>query len=63
MGFTGGRLARTPRPPLLVISGELDFPVLRTYTAVLVGALREWYAQPDYVRPTTVADLPHPLVE
>ncbi|MGH3564773.1 MAG: hypothetical protein ACRDRH_01805 [Pseudonocardia sp.] len=56
-------MARTPRPPLLVISGELDFPVLRTYTAVLVGALREWYAQPDYVRPTTVADLPHPLVE
>lgn len=46
-----------------MISGELDFPVLRTDAAELVDALRERYAQRDHVRLTTVADLPHPLAE
>lgn len=59
----GDIAARIPQPPLLVISGELDFPVLRTDAAELVGALRERYAQPDHVRLTTVADLSHPLAE
>ncbi|HET9255214.1 MAG TPA: prolyl oligopeptidase family serine peptidase [Pseudonocardiaceae bacterium] len=55
--------ARTPQPPLLVISGELDFPVLRTDAAELVTALRERYAQPGHVQLTTVPNLPHPLAE
>lgn len=59
----GDIAARTPQPPLLVISGELDFPVLRADAAELVGALRDRYAQADHVRLTTVADLPHPLAE
>jgi hypothetical protein len=46
-----------------MVSGELDFPVLRTDAADLVDALREQYTQPDHVRLTTVADLPHPLGE
>jgi dienelactone hydrolase len=59
----GDIAARTPQPPLLVISGELDFPVLRTDAAELVEALRQRYAQPDHVQLTTVADLAHPLAE
>jgi dienelactone hydrolase len=55
--------ARTPQPPLLVLSGELDFPVLRADAAELVGALRERYAQPDHIQLTTVPDLAHPLAE
>ena len=55
--------ARTPQPALLMVSGELDFPVLRTDAADLVDALREPYTQPDHVRLTTVAGLPHPLAE
>ena len=55
--------ARTPQPPLLVLSGELDFPVLRADAAELVGALRERYAQPDHIALTTVPDLAHPLAE
>jgi dienelactone hydrolase len=46
----GDIAARTPQPPLLVISGELDFPMLRADAAELVGL-------------TTVANLPHPLAE
>jgi dienelactone hydrolase len=60
---TGDIAARAPQPPLLVISGELDFPVLRTDAAELVDALRQRYAQPDHVQLTTVADLAHPLAE
>lgn len=63
MARAGDIAARTPQPPLLVISGELDFPVLRADAAELVGALRDRYAQADHVRLTTVADLPHPLAE
>jgi pimeloyl-ACP methyl ester carboxylesterase len=55
--------ASTPQPALLMVSGELDFPVLRTDAADLVDALREPYTQPDHVRLTTVAGLPHPLAE
>jgi dienelactone hydrolase len=59
----GDIAARAPQPPLLVISGELDFPVLRTDAAELVEALRQRYAQPDHVQHTMVADLAHPLAE
>lgn len=55
--------ARAPQPPLLVVSGELDHPALRTDAAELVDALRERYVQPDHVRLTAVPDLPHPLAE
>lgn len=59
----GDIAARTPQPPLLVVSGELDVPVLRSDAAELVSALREQYVQPDDVRLTTVADPAHPLAE
>jgi pimeloyl-ACP methyl ester carboxylesterase len=55
--------ARAPQPPLLVLSGELDYPVSCTDAAELVGALRERYAQPDHIQLTTVPDLAHPLAE
>ena len=59
----GDIAARAPQLPLLVISGELDFPVLRTDAAELVGTLRKRYTQPDHARLTTVAGLAHPLAE
>jgi alpha-beta hydrolase superfamily lysophospholipase len=51
----------TAQPPLLLVSGELDDPTLRTDAAALVDALRERYAHPDEVELRTVPDLPHPL--
>lgn len=53
----------TAQPPLLLVSGELDHPVLRTDAAALLDALRESYAHPDEVELTTVPDLPHPLAD
>jgi dienelactone hydrolase len=55
--------ARTPQPPLLVLSGELDYPALRTDAAELVEALRDRYADPEHVRLSTVPGLEHPLAE
>ncbi|WP_091448569.1 alpha/beta hydrolase family protein [Actinokineospora iranica] len=51
------------RPPLLLVSGELDYPAFRTDATALVDALRERYPHPDDVEVTTVPDLPHPLAE
>ena len=51
----------TAQPPLLLVSGELDDPTLRTDAAALVDALRERYAHPEEVELRTVPDLPHPL--
>ncbi|MFF7636421.1 alpha/beta hydrolase family protein [Kitasatospora sp. NPDC008050] len=59
----GDLATRTPQSPLLVVSGELDFPGLRTDAAELVAALRERYAEPELVQPATVAGLAHPLAE
>jgi dienelactone hydrolase len=53
----------TAQPPLLLVSGELDHPALRTDAAALVEALRERYAHPDEIELTTVPDLPHPLAD
>ncbi len=53
----------TAPPPLLLVSGELDHPPLRTDAAALVDALHERYAHPDEVELTTVPDLPHPLAD
>jgi dienelactone hydrolase len=53
----------TAQPPLLLVSGELDHPTLRTDAAALVDALRERYAHPDEVELITVPDLPHPLAD
>jgi alpha-beta hydrolase superfamily lysophospholipase len=53
----------TAQPPLLLVSGELDYPASRTDAAALVDALRERYAHPDEVELTTVPDLAHPLAE
>jgi dienelactone hydrolase len=53
----------TAQPPLLLVSGELDHPALRTDAVALVDALRERYAHPDEVELTTVPDLAHPLAD
>jgi len=53
----------TTQPPLLLVSGELDHPALRTDAAALVDALRERYAHPDKVELRTVPELPHPLAD
>ncbi|MDT7666956.1 MAG: hypothetical protein QOD04_6512 [Pseudonocardiales bacterium] len=53
----------TAQPPLLLVSGELDHPALRTDAAALIDALRERYAHPDEVELRTVPDLPHPLAD
>ena len=53
----------TAQPPLLLVSGELDHPALRTDAAALVDALRERYAHPEEVELRTVPDLPHPLAD
>ncbi|HEY9473613.1 MAG TPA: prolyl oligopeptidase family serine peptidase [Mycobacteriales bacterium] len=55
--------ARTPQPPLLLVSGDLDFPALRIDAAELVGALRERYVEPDHVQLSTMVGLSHPLAE
>jgi alpha-beta hydrolase superfamily lysophospholipase len=54
---------RTARPPLLLVSGEEDHPVLRTDAAALVDALRERYGRPDEVELIDVPDLAHPLAD
>jgi pimeloyl-ACP methyl ester carboxylesterase len=51
------------QPPLLLVSGELDHPALRTDAAALVDALRERYARPDEVELVTVPGLAHPLAD
>jgi hypothetical protein len=53
----------TVQPPLLLVSGELDFPAFRTDAAALVHALRERYAHPDEVELITVPELAHPLAD
>ncbi|MEW9529797.1 alpha/beta hydrolase family protein [Microbispora sp. NPDC049125] len=59
-----GRIAaRAPRPPVLVVNGELDFPGFRTDAGELAEALRVRYDQPDHVRQMTVPGLAHPLAE
>ncbi len=50
-------------PPLLLVSGELDHPALRTDAAALVDALRKRYTHPGEVEMITVPDLPHPLAD
>jgi hypothetical protein len=48
---------------LLLVSGELDHPGLRTDATALVDALRQRYARPAEVELTIVPDLPHPLAD
>ncbi|UED85631.1 alpha/beta hydrolase family protein [Streptomyces profundus] len=49
--------------PLLVVSGELDYPALRRDAAELVSALRAHHARPAAVRLLRVPELAHPLAE
>ncbi|GAA1205620.1 prolyl oligopeptidase family serine peptidase [Pseudonocardia alaniniphila] len=49
--------------PLLLVSGELDHPALRTDAAALVDALHRRYADPDEVELRTVPGLAHPLAD
>ncbi|MFI5565250.1 alpha/beta hydrolase family protein [Amycolatopsis japonica] len=55
--------ARETQVPLLLVSGEDDYPSLRTDADDLVSALRERYARPDDVQLARVAGLAHPLAE
>ncbi|WP_433298370.1 prolyl oligopeptidase family serine peptidase [Pseudonocardia sp. CA-142604] len=49
--------------PLLLVSGELDHPALRTDAAALVDALQGRYTRPDEVELRTVPGLAHPLAD
>jgi len=49
------------QPALLVVSGELDYPVLREDATELVAALRAGYTDPERVRLTTIPGLAHPI--
>jgi dienelactone hydrolase len=53
----------TAQPPLLLVSGELDHPALRTDATALVDTMRQRYAQPDDVELISVPDLAHPLAD
>ncbi|WP_235783497.1 alpha/beta hydrolase family protein [Amycolatopsis orientalis] len=55
--------ARETQVPLLVVSGEDDFPSFREDADELVSALRGQYATPDDVRLDRIADLAHPLAD
>ncbi|MFI7116150.1 alpha/beta hydrolase family protein [Amycolatopsis sp. NPDC049868] len=55
--------ARETQVPLLLVSGEDDYPSLRADAGDLVAALRERYARPDDVRLAGVPGLAHPLAE
>ncbi|GAA1915981.1 alpha/beta hydrolase family protein [Streptantibioticus ferralitis] len=55
--------ARTPQPPLLVVSGDLDSESLRADAVELVDALKRRYAKPDHVELLTVPGLAHALAE
>ncbi|WP_414944380.1 alpha/beta hydrolase family protein [Amycolatopsis sp. cmx-11-32] len=55
--------ARETQVPVLLVSGEDDFPVLRTDADDLVAALRGQYKRPDDVDLTGVPALAHPLAE
>jgi alpha-beta hydrolase superfamily lysophospholipase len=57
------QLAAPDPPPLLVVSGELDYPALRADAADLIAALRGRYAEPEHARLVTVPGLAHPLAE
>jgi len=52
-----------PQPPLLLVSGELDIPALRTDAKALVGALRDRYTTPEHLELVTVPGLGHPLAD
>ncbi|RSN41083.1 alpha/beta hydrolase [Amycolatopsis sp. WAC 04197] len=55
--------ARETQVPLMLVSGEDDYPSLRTDADDLVAALRERYARPDDVQLARVPGLAHPLAE
>jgi len=55
--------AREKQAPLLLVSGEEDFPAFRADADELVGALRGQYSVPGEVRLDRVPGLAHPLAE
>ncbi|GIJ45626.1 hypothetical protein Val02_25120 [Virgisporangium aliadipatigenens] len=55
--------ARTPQPPLLVVSGDDDFPTFRQDASALVAALQAAYDSPATVALAAVPGLAHPLAE
>jgi len=59
----GDLAGRVPQVPLLLVSGELDEPVLRTDAAELIDALRARYTDPEHAVLLTVPGLAHPLAE
>jgi dienelactone hydrolase len=53
--------ARDPQPALLLVSGELDYPISRADAGELLAALRPGYADADRVRLETIPGLDHPI--
>ncbi|SQD98375.1 MULTISPECIES: alpha/beta hydrolase-fold protein [unclassified Parafrankia] len=54
---------RRPAPAVLVVSGELDYPISRSDAGELMAALQAEYQDPARVRLSTIAGLDHPLAE
>jgi dienelactone hydrolase len=52
---------RDPQPALLVVSGELDYPISRTDARELMNELRSGYADADRIQMTTIPGLDHPI--
>jgi pimeloyl-ACP methyl ester carboxylesterase len=60
---SGEIAAREAQVPLLLVSGEEDYPSLRADADDLAGALRGQYADPEQVRLKRIPELAHPLAE
>lgn len=60
---SGEIAAREAQVPLLLVSGEEDYPSLRADAADLAGALRGQYADPEQVLLKRIPELAHPLAE
>ncbi|MCX4091888.1 alpha/beta hydrolase family protein [Nocardia sp. alder85J] len=63
LDFVSRATELTARPPVLLISGEIDHPEFRTDAADLVAALRARYPDPGAVEHVSVPDLAHPLAD
>lgn len=60
---SGEIAAREAQVPLLLVSGEEDYPALRADADDLVEALRGQYTEPERLRLKRIPELAHPLAE
>lgn len=60
---SGEIAAREAQAPLLLVSGEQDYPSLRADADDLAAALRDQYADPEQVRLQRIPELAHPLAD